>query len=87
MLSGMLTINLQPTFMSFDQDSDEHNGNYRNAWRFCTQQEITNLLAELGVLQNSLHLPEDCLLRIPIKISHEGFSKHFLKHHSHKTIF
>lgn len=75
MIDGILTINLEPAYIGF---SRRHAGSSsRNSWRYCTRNEIKQVLLRFEVLPNeeSNWEPQEYFAVFPCNLSEERLSE------------
>lgn len=73
MLHGVLIVNLEPSYIGFKQSDSPC------LWRSCTQDEIKDLLIELGLVEVESRWPlQEFILRLPGEFSQSTLKRHFL---------
>jgi len=78
MIEGMLVINLEPPYIGFSESSDAAagSGSPSYEWRHCSQDDIRDLLIELGVISTTQSWPpRECLLRLTLPVPKKALKR------------
>lgn len=79
MVKGILTINLDPSYIAFTETvSDTEVRSTLQTLRFCSLNDIESILIELEIIPSGNRWqPKDCYLRIPIELAHSHLARVF----------
>ncbi len=72
MLHGVLIVNLEPSYIGFKQSDSPC------LWRSCSQDEIKELLIELGLEVENRWPLQEFIMRLPGEFSLSTLKRHFL---------
>lgn len=81
MLEGMLVVNTDPPYIGFYPKLGAETGNTAQSgvWRYCTHEQIKDLLLDLHVISVTDRWPlRECILRLPITCSRAHLVTHGL---------